>query len=434
MGACNRLKAELGALRVCIGWRQGDTVRLVAMSDTENIDRRAELNQRLEAAMEECFDQARPIVAPSHHLRGDDQWLALAVARCHQELIGDIGRAAACSVPLRHQDEVVGVLLVEQPGQSNFDGHAVAHLQAVADLIAPRLFDRKLDDQPVLKKLAQSAAAVVGVVLGPQHIATKLIVLIVASLLLYSVLAKWDYRLDATFTFEAGAKRVHSASFEGYLQSVLVEPGDAVKKGQELARLDDTELRLRLAEVESAIEQATTARLESMRENKLADAKRAAAQVQQLTAQRELYKFQLERAVLTSADDGVVLSGDWVEKQGVRVQLGEPIFEVAPISQLRAVIMVDESDIDRVAPGAAGELASRTYPDKLFGFRVTRIVPLGEAFEGRNVFQVYGELGEHADWMRPGMQGTAKIDAGRARVIWIGTHKLIDFLRLKLWW
>jgi hypothetical protein len=36
--------------------------------------------------------------------------------------------------------------------------------------------------------------------------------------------------------------------------------------------------------------------------------------------------------------------------------------------------------------------------------------------------------------MRPGMQGTAKIDAGRARVIWIGTHKLIDFLRLKLWW
>ena len=31
------------------------------------------------------------------------------------------------------------------------------------------------------------------------------------------------------------------------------------------------------------------------------------------------------------------------------------------------------------------------------------------------------------------MEGTAKIDAGRERVIWIATHKLVDFLRMQLW-
>ena len=68
-----------------------------------------------------------------------------------------------------------------------------------------------------------------------------------------------------------------------------------------------------------------------------------------------------------------------------------------------------------------------------FPFKVTRIVPLAEPKDGHNVFEVRAELDNHAAWMRPGMEGKAKIDAGRARLIWILTHKAMDFLRLKLW-
>jgi len=31
------------------------------------------------------------------------------------------------------------------------------------------------------------------------------------------------------------------------------------------------------------------------------------------------------------------------------------------------------------------------------------------------------------------MAGEARIDAGHKRIVWIWTHRLIDFLRLKLW-
>jgi hypothetical protein len=31
------------------------------------------------------------------------------------------------------------------------------------------------------------------------------------------------------------------------------------------------------------------------------------------------------------------------------------------------------------------------------------------------------------------MEGIAKIDAGRRRLLWIWTHELIDWLRLQLW-
>ena len=35
--------------------------------------------------------------------------------------------------------------------------------------------------------------------------------------------------------------------------------------------------------------------------------------------------------------------------------------------------------------------------------------------------------------MRPGVKSVAKIDAGRARLIWIWTRDATDWLRLALW-
>ncbi len=37
-------------------------------------------------------------------------------------------------------------------------------------------------------------------------------------------------------------------------------------------------------------------------------------------------------------------------------------------------------------------------------------------------------------WWRPGMTGLAQIDAGERRIFWIWTHRVVDSLRLKLWW
>ena len=34
---------------------------------------------------------------------------------------------------------------------------------------------------------------------------------------------------------------------------------------------------------------------------------------------------------------------------------------------------------------------------------------------------------------RPGMEGIAKINVGRANLLWIWTHEMRDWLRLKLW-
>jgi hypothetical protein len=35
--------------------------------------------------------------------------------------------------------------------------------------------------------------------------------------------------------------------------------------------------------------------------------------------------------------------------------------------------------------------------------------------------------------LRPGMEGVGKVEIGSRRLIWIWTHELIDWARLKLW-
>ena len=63
-----------------------------------------------------------------------------------------------------------------------------------------------------------------------------------------------------------------------------------------------------------------------------------------------------------------------------------------------------------------------------------QIVPTANPKEGSNTFKVYATVdGEiSTDW-RPGMQGEAQIDIAHKRFIWIYTHRLMDFLHLKLW-
>jgi hypothetical protein len=64
---------------------------------------------------------------------------------------------------------------------------------------------------------------------------------------------------------------------------------------------------------------------------------------------------------------------------------------------------------------------------------VERINPIAEVIENQNVFRVRARLSGHLDWMRPGMEGDAKISAGKKSYLWIASHRLVDWLRMKLW-
>ena len=50
-----------------------------------------------------------------------------------------------------------------------------------------------------------------------------------------------------------------------------------------------------------------------------------------------------------------------------------------------------------------------------------------------NAFALRAQLDEEAPWLWPGMTGVSRIEAGQRTLFWRATHRIIDFIRLKLW-
>ena len=88
-----------------------------------------------------------------------------------------------------------------------------------------------------------------------------------------------------------------------------------------------------------------------------------------------------------------------------------------------------------------GSIKTASRPDIKHKVKVDRIVPSGQAKEGTNVFTVYASIDKSdpntndeilSQW-RPGMKGEVALDDKPRPLIYQWTHRLVDWLRLKLW-
>jgi multidrug efflux pump subunit AcrA (membrane-fusion protein) len=142
---------------------------------------------------------------------------------------------------------------------------------------------------------------------------------------------------------------------------------------------------------------------------------------------------QLVRTKVLAPFEGVVMKGDLSQSLGAPVEKGQVLFEVAPLESYRVIVEVDERDITDVAVGQQGELVLSSMPDDVFTLVIEKITPVSVAKEGRNYFRVEARLENSSERLRPGMEGFGKISIDRRKLIWIWTHELIDWVRLKLW-
>ena len=158
-----------------------------------------------------------------------------------------------------------------------------------------------------------------------------------------------------------------------------------------------------------------------------------AAQVNQADAQLQLAAEKLSRATITAPFEGVVVSGDLSQLLGSPVEQGKVLFEVAPLDAYRVILKVDERDVGYVQSGQKGELVLSGIPGERLTFSVSKITPVSTAEEGHNYFRTEARLERATQRLRPGMEGVSKIDAGQARLVWIWTRRLIDWIRLTFW-
>ena len=123
------------------------------------------------------------------------------------------------------------------------------------------------------------------------------------------------------------------------------------------------------------------------------------------------------------------------------MKTGDELFQVGEREKLRAAITIPEDQIAEVKVGQTGELATSTY-------RGTGSSSWWSAWirwrwcQSSIMCSRCGRLFARKDirnWMKPGMEGIAKVNVssspeiGKARLIWIWTHQLVAWVRMKLW-
>jgi biotin carboxyl carrier protein len=429
MNLCNEMATRTSASRVSIGWVKNERVKVKALSHTEEFDKRQELIVQLERAMEECYDQEEVVQYEPDGSSSNN------VTREAQALSRAQGNNSVISIPLRRQAEIIGILLLEfAPGQK-LGPQAAAGLSVAAELLAPQLFDRYTNDRYLITKMGISSREGFKALIGPKHWLAKTVIFFSIAALVFLCVYSPMYRVVAPFAFAAMEKRSVDAPFEGYIKDVFVRPADKVKAGQPLFALDTADLRKELTramgERDSYLKQH--AKYLGEKPPKVAEANIALKQAEASDAEAQLLQSKIDRATVKAEIDGEVLEGDLKDKKGAAVKRGDPLMIIGQPANLRGELRVSEKDIQDVKPGAKGNLAITSLPQEKFPFTVERIVPSTEVKDAGAHFRVIVNL-EKANpiWM-PGMEGEARVDVRPRPLIWQWTHRVVDFIRLKLW-
>ena len=427
MTFCNEIASRYLCSRVSLGWLEGGYVRLQAISHMERFEKKMEVVQALETVMEEAFDQDEEIVWP----QPDD---STAVTRDHETYIREQGVPFMVSLPLRLEDSVVAVLCCERAGEA-FSGSDLRGLRVLCDQAARRLGDLKEHDRWFGARIAADLRKKIPKLKSAEHTFAKVIGLILCLILAFLLFGRLPYRVETPFILRTDDVKYLPAAHDGYIDDVSVRIGDRVDEGTLLLTLDTRELLLEESAAIANLNRYSREAEKARAEKALAEMKISMALAAQAKVQLDLIRYKLDHSEVRAPFQGIVVEGELEELQGAPVNKGDVLFKVAHLEKMYVEFEINERDVHELSNGLAGEIAFVSQPKLKFPVELERVDPVSQAKEEGNIFLARGVFsGEKADWWRPGMSGIAKIDVGSRNVLWILTHRTVDFFRMLLWW
>lgn len=194
--------------------------------------------------------------------------------------------------------------------------------------------------------------------------------------------------LEAIVTVEVGTQ------VSGVIENIYVDFNSEVKKGQILAKLDQTALVATLeqsgatvmqAEAELQYQKSTYERYKTLIDKKLIaqsdydlalfNYQKAEASLKNAKSVHEKNRINLSYATIYSPIDGIILERAVDEGQTVAASFNTPtLFTIAnDLTQMRVEASVDEADIGQVEAGQRVEFKVDAFPEIMFDGTVTEV-------------------------------------------------------------
>ena len=447
----NGARSAFGVMRVTVGLHRRGRLKIVAISDEDTFDKRGNTVRALGAAQEETLANGQPVSylpegvkaateAPDQQpdASADEAGVSaddLMAFPAHAEVGADSSFGGEIfSVPLRAGDQNVGVWTFECDANKPFGDREKRLVQIASGQVGPLLGMVLKRARPFLRKASDRARKLSDYVLSVEHPYRRVVGVLAALAIGILLCGRMMLRIRGKCVLEPTILTTYCAPFETTLRSVERLPGDDVNKGDILVALDHVEIDLKLRE-------ATSERIRAEKEigyylthGKLVERDMAKAKYDTLTAQIELLERHRGLAEIRADHSGILLGGDLRQLIGSRVKMGDPLVEVAPLDRMTLVVEITQEDVSHVTVGQKGVFTTKDRPDIRIPFEVEKIRPAAEVRSESNVFVVESHV-ENADGgLRPGMEGVAKIDSKKANVAWVLSRRLVNWVRMHVWW
>ncbi|MBB1088488.1 efflux RND transporter periplasmic adaptor subunit [Lysobacter sp. SG-8] len=244
--------------------------------------------------------------------------------------------------------------------------------------------------------------------------------------------------LSAISTVDVGSQ------ISGQVTEVLADYNDRVARDQVIARIDPSTFEAQIAQGDASVASARgslataeatlrNAQVDFERKNALvgrqlvaqsdADLARAArdqaqaqvasarAQIAQQVASTRTARLNLDRTVIRSPVDGVVLTRSIEPGQTVAASLQAPVlFQIAEdLAQMEIVLGIDEADIGQVKPGQAVAFTVDAFPDREFRGEVEQVRLSATNTNNVITYPVVVSVDNGEQLLLPGMTANAEI-------------------------
>lgn len=418
------IRRFVGCHYVALGFGTVNRMKVAAVSGGGNHDQRGQTASLISRALTEALGVESEIAWPPGTGFPD----TVLPAGNQEDLMKAINCDAMVALPLKADDDhdAIGAWMCGWKGRATAFRHKweliealTPHLSVVADLIRtskPRGMWAKIEHgwkkSGLGKKLLWIGVPLIG-----------------AAAMAWPV----QHRVAADCVLQPSVTRHIAAPFDAVLERPMVKPGEVVSKGQLLARLDEQELDWQLADSVTKREAKIKLRDEALAKDEVLSAQLADLEVASLGLDIELLQWRKKHLEIRSPVDGLVLTGDLEQSEGVPVAKGQKLFEIAPVDHLKAEISIPDSESPLVEPGMKVAIRLGAYTDEEFESEIVEVYPIAEIQDGENVFVCFATLPNDSALLRPGMRGKARIEAGMKPLGWILLHKPLNFLRLQLW-
>ena len=408
------------ALNPLVGSSSLGDLNLTAISDVELIDKTSDIARFAELSCREAAQFEEPNVYSNGSAESRQPMPLNQLAKSIPSNSA-IGLALKCS-----SGKVVGSIVVTF-ADSNEANQQAASLRRVAPVVADQLHRTIEATQNPLQKVAYFIKQSVSTYKA--RLAIGLFALAVTIMCI-----PMPYTVNCHCKIQPVIRRIVPAPFEGILAKCNVKPGDVVKANQVLASMEGQQLIMEQAALQAELAREIKKRDSALAANDVAKSQIASHEIDRLKSQMSRLENRLANLNIRSPIDGIVVSGDLAKVEGAPLEIGQNLFEIAPLETMLVEVEIPESEIRFVKQNMIVDLKLEAFPNKSWNAKIERIYPSAEIIDNHSVFIAEVQLENELSMLRPGMKGNAGVNAHWSPLGWNLFHHWWDGVRRWTTW